>query len=172
LRKTPLGTGPMVVWNLDARPFPDVPFPNDVATRLDPTSPTGRRLNVSTIASTKLEANVRKKLDILSGFGIYAPISVSFEGPLNLDEIVKRHQQNDDFMDDAVLIINLNKKSPDFGSAVPLDMGKGNFPIVLERRDNYFENDPLFTSSTILFPDTNTYPAGSIDPDHNMMTFY
>jgi len=172
LRKTPLGTGPMVVWNLDARPFPDVPFPNDVATRLDPTSPTGRRVNVSTIASTKLESNVRKKLDLLSGFGIYAPISVSFEGPLDLDEIVKRHQQNDDFMDDAVLIINLNKKSPDFGRAVPLDMGKGNFPIVLERRDNYFENDPLFTSSTILFPDTNTYPAGSIDPDHNMMTFY
>jgi len=171
LRKTPYGTGPKVVWDLDARPFPDVPFPNDVATRLDPTSPTGRRVNVSLIATTKLEGSVRKKLDDLSGFGIYAPISVSFEEPLDLDDIVKRHQQNDDFMDDAVLLINLNKKSPDYGRAVPLDMGRGNFPIVLERKDNYFENDQKFTSSTILFPDSNTYPAGG-DPDRQMMTFY
>jgi len=171
LRKTPSGTGPMVVWNLDARPFPDVPFPNNIATRLDPTSPTGRRVNVSMIAPTKLETRVRQKINKLSGFGIYSPISVSFSAPLDIGSIVERHQNNDDIKDDAVLLINLNKGSAEYGRAAAIDMGRGNFPLTLERRDNYFENDPNFSASTIVYPDTNTYPPGA-DPDKNMLTFY
>ena len=42
--------GPQVVWDLEALPLPEIPLPNDQATRLDPSSPTGRRLNVSTRA--------------------------------------------------------------------------------------------------------------------------
>ena len=36
------GTGPTIIFDLDARPLPEIPFPNDLATRLDPSSPTGR----------------------------------------------------------------------------------------------------------------------------------
>jgi len=171
LRKTPSGTGPMIVWDLDAKPFPDVPFPNNVATRLDPSSPTGRRVNVSMIAPTRLESGVRQKINKLSGFGIYSPITVSFEAPLDIGNIVERHQNNDEIKDDAILLINLRRGSSEYGRTAPIDMGKGNFPVTLERRDNYFENDTNFSASTIVFANTNTYPPAG-DPDREMMTFY
>ena len=38
--------GPRVVWDIEAEPLPEIPLPNDAATRIDPTSPTGRRLNI------------------------------------------------------------------------------------------------------------------------------
>ena len=69
LRPTPVGgTGPMVVFDLDVRPFPEVPFPNDVGTRPDATSPTGKRVNASMVAATGIEAGVRAHLDQLDGF--------------------------------------------------------------------------------------------------------
>ena len=46
--------GATAIFDLEARPLPKIPLPNDVATRLDPTSPTGRRINVSTISPTQL----------------------------------------------------------------------------------------------------------------------
>src|SRR5688572_7529455 len=49
--------GPKIVFDLAARPIPEIPFPNDIATRPDPTSPTGRRLNAALIAPTELEAS-------------------------------------------------------------------------------------------------------------------
>lgn len=170
LRKTPPGDGPVVKWDLDSRPFPDVPFPNNVATRLDPSSPTGRRVNVSLEAPTKLEVRLRRKLDTLSGFGTYAPIMVSFTEPLDIGNIVSRHKVND-FSGDTVLLININRKSPDFGRAMPLDIGDGNFPFVVPKKDNYFDNDPLYTGSSIAFPDSNVVHPGG-DPDYDLMTFY
>ncbi|MBM4292999.1 MAG: hypothetical protein FJ138_17580 [Deltaproteobacteria bacterium] len=44
------------------RPLPDLPLPNDLATRLDPTSAMGRRINASMVAPTALEAHVRRKI--------------------------------------------------------------------------------------------------------------
>src|SRR5260221_2728390 len=41
--------GPMVNFDLTHRPLPDIPFPNDLATRPDPASPTGLRANASLI---------------------------------------------------------------------------------------------------------------------------
>ena len=37
------------------RPLPEIPLPNDLATRFDESSPTGRRLNASMMAPTELE---------------------------------------------------------------------------------------------------------------------
>ena len=54
-------------------------MPNNQATRLDPTSMTGRRLNVSEIAPTEYEMRTRWKFNDLDGFGTYAPIFVSFD---------------------------------------------------------------------------------------------
>ena len=49
------GTGPTVIFDLDCTPAPEVPFPNDLAYRLDPSSPTSRFLNVSEEASARME---------------------------------------------------------------------------------------------------------------------
>ena len=84
----------MVVHELDTRPFPDIPFPNDLGARLDPSSPTGRRLNVSMTGESRLERQVRIQLNGLDGWGVSAPITVSFDAPLDLDDLAARHQAN------------------------------------------------------------------------------
>ena len=52
--------GPQVIYDLTAEPLPEIPLPNDTATRLDPSSPTGRRLNFSTAGSTQHERATRE----------------------------------------------------------------------------------------------------------------
>ena len=49
LRRTPEGPGARVVFEPLRRPLPELPLPNDVATFADPTSRTGRRVNLSTV---------------------------------------------------------------------------------------------------------------------------
>ena len=44
------GDGPKVMFDLSHKPLPEIPFPNDLATRPDPASPTGLRVNASLIA--------------------------------------------------------------------------------------------------------------------------
>ena len=97
LRVTPDGTGPMIVVDWDAEPLPELPFPNNLATRPDPLSPTGRRLNISTVAMTNYESETRAKLNELTGFGIFSPISVAFDKDLDLDNIVARHRDDEKF---------------------------------------------------------------------------
>ena len=80
------GVGPRVVFDLLRKPLPEIPFPNDLATRLDPTSPTGRRVNASIAAPTTLERNLRGQIDRLDGFGTFAPITVAFDDDLDFDD--------------------------------------------------------------------------------------
>jgi hypothetical protein len=94
------------------------------------------------IAPTYLERSVRSKVDRLNGFGIYAPISVRFNATLDIGDIIKRHQGNRSFQDDAVYLICLNPASSKYGKPVLLDMGRGNFPVKLEKTSNYFDFDP------------------------------
>ena len=86
LADTPPGTGPMIVWDLEAEPLPEIPLPNDVATWPDPTSPTGRRLNASLIAPSGMERRLRQEFDRLDGFGTFGPLSVAFTEPLTRAE--------------------------------------------------------------------------------------
>ena len=123
--------GPRVVWDAEARPLPEIPLPNDVATRLDPTSPTGRRLNVSEEAPTEYERDVRRRFNRLDGFGTFAPASVSFDAPLDLAELDRRHNGNDDFRDDAVFLLNVDRDCARFGEEVAIDMSRGRFPVEL-----------------------------------------
>src|SRR5436190_11439157 len=78
-KKTPPGDGPRIVFDPSRRPLPEIPQPNDVATFPDPTSRTGRRINVSVEAPTRLEAAAREGFNSLEGWGTFAPISVAFE---------------------------------------------------------------------------------------------
>ena len=101
LGETQRAGGPQVVWDIEAEPLPEIPLPNDAATRIDPTSPTGRRLNISvTTARTRYEQRTRESFNELDGFGTYAPGYVTFDAPLNLQELATRHGQNDDFRDE------------------------------------------------------------------------
>jgi len=151
IRATPTGIGPVVDFDLQAKPLPEVPLPNNTATRMDPDSPTGRRINLSLVAETRAETRLRTKADRLDGFGVFSPITVSFNGPLDLDNIVKRHVDNDTMTDDAILLVNVDRDSPGFGEAVALDTGHGNYTLGLEWPDQYWDNDEHADSLNLLF---------------------
>ncbi len=155
LRATPSGAGPLVKIDWDAEPLPEIPFPNDLATRVDPSSPTGLRVNISKEAVTVSEAQARAKLDELSGFGIYAPITVAFESRLDLDNIIARHANDfhraEAFDDDAFYLIDVDPQSPTYLQPVELDVGHGRYPVDIEGTNRYFANDPRWDMPTIMF---------------------
>ena len=167
LGETPaVGTGPAVVFDLLHKPLPNIPLPIDVATRLDERSATGRFINVSMVAPTYLETDLRAKVGTLDGFGSFMPISVAFDAPLDLANIAKRHVKNDDPADDAVFLVDIDPRSPEYGKRWPIDVGTGNFPIQLEKRAVYFENDGYVSSSNLMFETTNEDLNGNgvLDP--------
>jgi hypothetical protein len=126
--------GPRVLWDATAAPLPELPLPNDAATRLDPTTATGRRLNVSLRATTAYERDVRATFDQMDGFGTFAPIMVSFDAPLDLDDVWERHNQNDDYRDDAVILLNVDPDCARFGEEVGVDLGGGRHPVTFYSR--------------------------------------
>lgn len=165
LARTPQGDGPRVTWDLAARPLPEIPFPNDAATFPDPDSPTGRRVNASLVAPTRLEAEARAKIDRLDGFGIYAPITVSFEAPLDLASIRAAMRADDGFSDDVLYLVNLNPASPRYGQPSILDVGNGNFPVVLEKT-SFFDYDERAGESNLVFETVDEVALGQ-DTNHD-----
>jgi hypothetical protein len=123
--------GPLIRYDVDAVPLPEIPLPNNVATRLDPGSPTGRRLNISQASSTNIQREMRAKFDKMDGFGTYSPITVAFDKPLDLVDLQARHNDNTDLRDDAVFLLNVDKDCARYGEEVAVDMGRGRFPITL-----------------------------------------
>lgn len=156
LLPTPAGDGPKVAFDLLHRPLPEIPFPNDLATRLDEDSPTGRRVNASLVAPTTLEGAVRAEMNALDGWGTFAPITVAFDQPLDALAIRAAHL-DDDFANDAVYLVDLATGEP-----VALDLGRGNFPVVLQDTNKFFMNDPREETSNLLFE-----TAAEADANHN-----
>lgn len=154
--------GPRVVWDLGARPLPEIPLPNDVATFGDSTSPTGLRINASVLAPTSFESRLREGFDRMDGWGTFQPLTVAFDDDLDLDNLTRRMQRDDHrFEDDAVYLINLSTGVP-----VPLDMGDGNFVYTAKNRNGYYENDPRGGESNLLFEtvDEDVNGNGRLDP--------
>ena len=156
LRETPDGTGPMVTIDWDAEPLPELPFPNDMGTRIDPTSPTGLRLNVSLVADTHHQGEDRAKLDRLTGWGIFAPITVGFRAPLDLENLAGRHAEDRRpgaarLDDDAIFVIDVTPGSPTYGQAADIDMGEGRFPMDVWGPERYFENDTRAAHPSVVF---------------------
>ena len=144
--------GPQVKFDLEHWPFPDVPFPNDIATRLDSESPTGRRLNISELGATDAESEVRRLINQRSGWGILQPITVAFDEPLDIRNIQQRHHEPQPrFEDDAVYLINIDKSSPGYGNLRLLDLGRGNYPVTHKEPDDYFPNDPREMGTNLVF---------------------
>ena len=76
----PEGAGPRVNFDVMAKPLPEIPLPNDFASRFDATSPTLHRINASIEAApTQWEKKTRAGLDQMSGWGTLAPLTVSFD---------------------------------------------------------------------------------------------
>jgi hypothetical protein len=159
------GAGPRVRWDLDARPLPEIPLPNDVATWPDPSSPTGRRINASFIAPTRLESRVRTEFGELDGWGTYAPISVAFDAPLDLRNLVDRQGGTrfsaTDFARHAVYLVDLETGVP-----VPIDVDSGSFHYVTENTNRYFPNDPRGLEAQTLLEsvEEDTNLDGVLDP--------
>jgi hypothetical protein len=160
--------GPTVVFDLDAWPFPDIPFPNDLATRIDPTSPTNKRLNVSLKGATEAESKVREYINRRTGFGVFTPITVAFDAPLDVEHIIARHHEDvPDLSDDVVYVVNVDPDSPNFGEFAQLDMGRGNYPVTLSDPNAYFRNDPRSEGTNLLFEtvaEVDLNENGKLDP--------
>ncbi len=138
------------------KPLPTIPLPNDVATRYDATSPTKRRINASLLAPTQLEQRVRKLIDELDGWGVFQPIAVPFTGPLDIQSILDGHRDIDyDLTNDVVYLVNVDRDSDQFGKYYHLDLGNGNYPVVLEQVDGYWKNDPRGKTLSLMFEETN-----------------
>lgn len=124
------------------KPLPEIPLPNDLATRFDATSATDRRVNASMLAPTALERRVRRLADQLDGWGLFQPITIPFTGPLDVGSILAAHRDPIYGLDDDVIyLINVDRRSKQLGRVHHLDLGNGNYPVVLEDLE-YWENDP------------------------------
>ncbi len=142
LAHTPDGTGAKVKFDVFHKPLPEIPLPNDFATRFDASSVTKRRLNASMLSPTQWETKTRAALDALDGWGTLAPITVSFEEDLDTENIIRRHHGDRyETSDDVMLVIDVTRGSPDYCKAMPMDLGEGLFPQRLDRPE-YYPDDP------------------------------
>ena len=147
--------GPKVLFDLARKPLPEIPFPSDLATRPNPDASTGTQVNLPIPAPTQLEQRVRALIDTLGGFGTFAPITVAFDGDLDVEDLYAR--QNDaDPGNDGVYLIDLTT-----GARLPLDFNGGHFPVALADPGQYFENDPLSGVRNLLFPADNVLHPGA-----------
>lgn len=196
LAATRSGSGPQVRFDFFADPLPDIPFPNDIATRPDDSTPTGLRLNVSLRGKTAQERFVRSKINELDGFGTYAPITVAFDQGLDVGNILARHRDNRSTADDAVFVVNIDPDSPAYGEMSPLDLGRGFFPAISPENAIYFPEDPREGTVSVLYETIdedlngngrldigedsdndgrldrpNVWPTG-VRPEDGLLTFY
>lgn len=172
LAPTPDGDGPRVVFDFDHRPLPEIPFPNDIATRHDASSPTGLRINASMVAPTALERTARERIDAMSGWGVFQPIAVRFDQPLDVRSVLTRHRdylgggRDYEFANDAVYVIDITPDSPTYLQPVALDFGEGNFPVLLRTPEQYWEHDPKTTTLALTYDTSNEDLDGNgrLDP--------
>ena len=156
-----------VKYDFFHKPLPEIPLPNDIATRVDRASATGLRVNASMIAPTEFESRTRELADQLDGWGTMQPITIPFTGPLDIGSIVAAHREdNYDLANDVVFLINIDRSSAEFGKVHHLDLGQGNYPAIVEQRDSYGANDPRAGTLSLLFEeaDEDTNRNGVLDP--------
>ena len=139
-----------------AKPLPEIPLPNDIATRYDPTSPTGRRINASLVAPSNFEIEARRLVDTIDGWGVNQPITIPFTGQLGVESILEGHRDKDYATEnDVIYLINITPGSPDEGQRQLLDLGEGNYPVVLETTEKYWKNDPRGWTLSVFFDEEN-----------------
>ncbi len=156
-------------WDLGAEPLPEIPLPNDVATWPDPTSPTGRRINASLIAPTRLERWLRGHFDELDGWSTTGTIAIPFDGDLDLDELRERQGKgrfsSADFQRHALYLVDLETGVP-----VPLELDHGFYPFFTAETDAYGRNDPKAREGNLLFEtvEEDRNGNGRLDPGEDL----
>ncbi|PKN55759.1 MAG: hypothetical protein CVU56_19700 [Deltaproteobacteria bacterium HGW-Deltaproteobacteria-14] len=138
--------GPRVVFDPLAKPIPLIPFPNDVALVARDTNAAGLAWNISTEAPTQVERDLRGRLDTLDGFGTFAPISVGFDGPIDLDSVTQ----------DSVVVVNIEPGHPHEGERTLVDLGDGYYP--LDSVGSFWPYDDAAALPDFLLPADNDYP--------------
>ena len=152
------GRGPLIAFHPLATPIPELPFPNDSALRYDEGSPTGLRLNLSEESATQHLRQVRRHLNTLDGFGIFTPITLSFEGRIDLSTV---HHQ-------SAYLINIDPRSERYGERLPLDLGRGFFPLSAPLGWFYgLKPDPL--PDNFLFPPLNRASPDELGSDEGVL---
>ena len=162
-------SGPTVVWDPLAEPLPEIPLPNDAATRLDPSTATGRRVNVSLDAArTSFEREVRAAFDAMDGFSTYLPITARFDAPLDVVDLRARHT-GPDLRDDAVFLLNVDPGCARYGEEIALEMGGGQLPVSLYDH-GHLVPDPLAPGGVRWDDDGNTmFPLDAHGPDNQRL---
>ncbi|MEE2757848.1 MAG: hypothetical protein VYA30_14420, partial [Myxococcota bacterium] len=153
-----------------AKPLPEIPLPNDVATRYDSTSPTKRRINASMVAPTNFEATARELIDNIDGWGVGQPITIPFTGPISVESLIAGHRDIDyDSSNDVIYLVDITAGSPTEGDLIPLDIGEGNYPVTLERSD-YWKNDIRDWTLSLYFDeeDEDLNGNGRLDPGEDL----
>ena len=137
------GTGARVKFDVFHRPLPEIPLPNDFASRFDATSFTKKRVNASQVAPTEWESKTRRAARRARRLGhARADHRLFRRRALDTENIIRRHHGDRfDTSDDVILVIDVTKGSPDFCKAAPLDLGEGHFPARLDRPE-YYPDDP------------------------------
>jgi len=127
-------------------PDPEVPFPNDFACVHDAESPTQCRANLATAMTTRVETRVKEHVDRLTGFSTYGPISVAFDGPLDLGTV----------RETTVLVLKVPASEQEAQAIrpVPLDLGEGAFPMN-QGPISFYPNDPYGPVGNLAFPADN-----------------
>lgn len=134
--------GPSVVFDLFADPDPEIPFPNDLALAVDADGQT--HINVRRGDVTAFERRYRRHLNEVPGFSAMSPISVQFDGPIDLSTVT----------DQTVWVVNIEEGSPRFGERIPLDLGRGYLPHHASAT-SYFPHDPLRQFPQFVLPPDN-----------------
>ena len=151
-----------VKFDYYADDLPEIPLPNDVATRYDETSPTGLRLNASKVVPSKFNERIRRLFGERDGWGLLQPITVPFTGPLDVESILEGHRDPYyEFDNDVIYLINIDPNSEERGRLHALDLGEGNYPLTLERIDNYWKNDPRGWTLSLLFEEEDEDKNGN-----------
>ena len=147
--------GPMIVFNPLSLPVPEVPFPNDLSLTVDEESASGVSWNISTEQKSFHRSHIRRLLNKVDGFGPFAPVFVSFDGPLDLSTVTEA----------SVMIVNIEPGHPRLGERVPLDLGRGYFPTSFIS-GQFFGQDPNAMAGDLLYPVDNVIDAdGDGEPE-------
>lgn len=159
-----------VVFDFFHEPLPEIPMPNDVATRYDPSSPTHVRVNAPLVCPSQMQRRERDRIDQLDGWGTFQPLTIPFSAPLDIESINKAHRnpadKKYDLSDDVIYLINVDPNSPHKGTIHHLDIGNGNYPVVVKNLDNYWKNDPRGATVSLPFEeyDEDKNGNGVLDP--------
>lgn len=161
---------PASVRVVDDRETGVLPWPNDRWTYPDSTSPTGLRLNLDPTVPLGPGPAFWTRVNESTGFSLYAPIEIAFDGAIDLEHVMAAHPVGDlDPSDDVVWLVNIDPRSVAFGEHVSLDPGTGEHPVIVDDGGGYGSFDPHAGSWWVDAPPAANAAEIVGDPEHHAL---